>query len=256
MKNKKDRINGIINNLRLKGTTNLDNLAVDYNVSKATIRRDIKELEKSGQVVQTIGGGIILRKDFSESVRKENLSHAIVEKIRIAEYCSTLINEQDTVILGPGGITTLTGRILSGLDINFRVVTNSLSLALELSELDNINTYIIGGEVEGNYSTRMEYNQSGLDSIKYANKLFLSADGIDIEHGLTYFKASSMIPMIKQMMEIADEVILIGDSTKFGKICFNRLEGIECVTKIITDSKLDAKYERAFTKLNIDYITV
>lgn len=256
MKNKKDRINGIINNLRLKGTSSLEDLAADYKVSTATIRRDIKELEKSGEVVQTIGGGIILRKDFAENLREENLNHAIVEKIRIAEYCSTLIREQDTVILGPGVITTLTGRILSGLDINFRVVTNSLSLALELSGLDNINTYIIGGEVEGNYSTAMEYNRSGLDSIKYADKLFLSADGIDIKHGLTYFKASSMIPMIKQMMEVADEVILIGDSSKFGKICFNRLLGIDCVTKIITDSKLDGKHKKAFSKLDIDFITV
>lgn len=253
---KSKRQSAILNTLRLKGTTNLEELSGEFKVSTATIRRDIKDLVNTGQVIQTIGGGILQKKGYAEPESEENVSIAIFEKIKIAEYCSTLVEDQDTVMFGPGFITTLTGRIFGGLKHHFRIVTNSLPLALELSSVENIKTYIIGGDVEGNYSTVMEHNCNGLDSIKYADKLFLTADGIDLEHGLTYFKTTPMIPMIKQMMEIANEVILIAVSSKFEKICFNRLEGIDCIDKIITDDGLDKVIRESFIKHGIEIITV
>jgi len=255
MKNKKDRLSEIINVLRIKGSTNLQELAEKFQVSTATIRRDIKSLERSGQVVQTLGGGIIYQRDYSGPSQTISLSAAIEEKVRIAEFCSSLVNEKETILIGPGVVTTLAGKIMGGLEIHFRVLTNSLSLAQELAKLENIHTVILGGEIHNGYSASIDTDISGLNGIQYADRLFLTADGIDLEYGLTYF-GTSLIPIIRKMMDISKEIILIADSTKFEKICFNSLEGFERIDRIITDDKLKKNIRKALADRNIQLTIV
>ena len=255
MKNKKERLDGIIETLRIEGNTNLDKLAAKFNVSTATIRRDIKLLESSGQVFQAIGGEIFYKKDYAGPSREDMLVRAINEKIRIAEHCSTLVKEKETIIIGPGVITTLTGRILGGLDFDFRVITNSLTLSLELSKLDNISLFMLGGEIEKQYSTITNFNQDPMCGIQYADKLFMTADGIDAEYGLTYFN-SSMVPVINGMKAVAREIILIADSSKFGNVCFNYLGDLSGVNSIITDDKLSRKYLKTIENEGIEITTV
>ncbi len=237
MKNRKERLADIINLLRIRGRTNLTELAELFNLSTATIRRDVKHLESSMQVVQTLGGGIIFRKDYSGPSQEASLSSFIEEKVRIAEYCSTLVAEKDTILLGPGVLTGLAGKIMGGLDLNFRVLTNSLSLALELSKQRNIHAFILGGEINDGYSDCLACESAALNGVQYADRLFMTADGIDLEYGLTYF-STGMISMIRKMMAISREIILIADSSKFEKICFNALEGLERIDRIVTDTNL------------------
>ena len=255
MKNKRERLNGIIETLRIEGNTNLEKLAAKFEVSTATIRRDIKHLESSGQVFQAIGGEIFYKKDYAGPSSEDMLVKAINEKIRIAEHCSTLVKEKETIIIGPGVITTLTGRILGGLDFEFRVITNSLTLSLELAKLENINLFMLGGEIEKQYTKVANFNRDPMCGIQYADKLFLTADGIDAEYGLTYFD-STMIPVTSGMMEVAKEVILIADSSKFGNICFNYLGNLSKISRIITDNKVSKKFIKAVKDYGINITTV
>jgi len=255
MKNKRLRLDGITDILQIEEKTTLKNLAGRFEVSTATIRRDIKLLENSGQVYQGKGGEVFYRKDYPGPSRETMLSKAINEKIRIAEYCSSLINEKETIIIGPGVITTLAGRIFSGLDFEFRVITNSLSLSLELSDLENISLFMLGGEIEKQYSTIKNFGRDPMSGIQYADKLFMTADGIDAEYGMTYFE-SSRIPIINGMMNVAKEIILIADSSKFGNVCFNYLENFSRVTKIVTDDKINKNIKKAFINEGKELITV
>ncbi len=255
MKNKRLRLDGIIDILQKKEKTTLEMLATRFEVSTATIRRDIALLENSGQVYQGKGGEVFYRKDYFGPTREFLLSKAINEKIRIAEYCTGLLREKETIIIAPGVITNLTGRILGGLDIELRVITNSLPLALELSDLDNINLFMLGGEVEKQHSVIHNLESDPMQGIQYADKLFMTADGIDLEYGMTYFEASG-VPMVKGMMEVAKEIILIADSTKFGNVCFHYLEKFSRVTKIITDENIDPQIKKAFEQAGKELITV
>lgn len=255
MKNKKGRLDGIIETLRIEGKTTLDKLAGKFGVSTATIRRDIKVLESSGEVVQAIGGEIHYQKDYNGPSREDMLIRAINEKIRIAEYCSTLINEKETIMIAPGVITTLAGRIFGGLDFEFRVITNSLTLSLELSKLENINLFMLGGEIEKQYTTIRNFNRDPMCGVQFADKLFMTADGIDVIYGLTYFDVS-MVPIINGMMSIAKEIILIADSSKFGNVCFNSIGNLSKISSIVTDNKISKKYIKAIENEGINIITV
>lgn len=255
MKNKRARLDGITETLRIEEATTLTKLAEQFDVSVATIRRDIKTLESSGQVFQGKGGEVFFKKDYPGPTREDMLSRAINEKIKIAEYCTDLINPKETIIIGPGVITSLAGRIFGGLDFAFRVITNSLPLALELSKLENISLFMLGGEIEKQYSTIKNFSRDPMSGIQYADKLFMTADGIDPEYGLTFFE-SSRVPVVSAMMEVAKEIILIADSTKFSNVCFNFLDDISKVTKIVTDDKLDPHIKKAIDLKGIELVTV
>jgi DeoR family fructose operon transcriptional repressor len=254
MKNKKERLSGIIALIRGENSTTIENLAARFQVSTATIRRDVKLLENSGQVIQTVGGGVVYNKDYLGPSREDSLSSAIDEKVRIAEFCSTLISSQDTVIIGPGVLPSLAARIFSGLDLSFRIITNSISLAYELQKVPNINLYMIGGEVEDDAAVKTLCPEP-LSGVKYADKLFITADGISTSHGLTYFNATQL-PILKEMMRVANEIILIADSSKFEKVCFNFLDSLDAVTRIVTDDKIQKSSMKLITAMGIELITV
>ncbi len=255
MKNKRLRLDGIIDILQKQEKTTLKELAQRFEVSIATIRRDITLLENSGHVYQGKVGEVFYRKDYLGPTREALLSSSINEKIRIAEYCTGMIQDKESVIIGPGVITSLTGRILGGLDIELRVVTNSLALGLELSGLDNISLYMLGGEVEKQYSVMKNLGTNPMADIQYADKLFMTADGIDIEYGMTYFE-SSHIPVLMPMIEVAKQVILIADSTKFGNVCFNYLDKFSRVNQIVTDTNIEKSTKKLFVQEGIEVITV
>ncbi|MDA3951732.1 MAG: DeoR family transcriptional regulator, partial [Spirochaeta sp.] len=124
---RKERLSRLLAKVRVEQHTTIDSLAAHFDVSTVTIRRDIKELEKQDVLVQTVGGGVIYKTEHTGAVDVHSMGHAIAEKIRIAEYCTGLVRNQDDILIGPGTTTFLVGKILSGItDRNFRIITNSL----------------------------------------------------------------------------------------------------------------------------------
>ena len=146
--NRKQRLTRLLNKIKVEKQVSIDQLSQFFDVSTATIRRDIKELEKQEAVVQTVGGGVLYQTELTGAVDPSSAGQAIAEKIRIAEYCTELVRDQDDILIGPGTTTFLAGKIMSGItDRRFRIITNSLELAVETSVADNIRTVILGGEV-------------------------------------------------------------------------------------------------------------
>ena len=84
-------------------------------------------------------------------------------------------------------------------------------------------------------------------------KLFFSCKGISLDEGLT--DADEMISESHRiMMKKADEVILLCDSSKFGKTSLSSLGEIDLFNMIITDSKLQKKYADEVRKRDIELV--
>jgi DeoR family transcriptional regulator of aga operon len=68
----------------------------------------------------------------------------------------------------------------------------------------------------------------------YFSTLFLGVDGIDLEHGFTTTNAMEA-HLNRQMIKVSQKVVVLADSTKFGKRGFGKICGFEDVDHIITD---------------------
>jgi DeoR/GlpR family transcriptional regulator of sugar metabolism len=236
---RKQRLTQLLNTVRMEKSTSIDELARIFSVSTATIRRDIKELEKYASVVQTVGGGVLYNIDHNGAMYPARVGRAISEKIRIAEYCTELVRDYDDILITPGTTTFLVGKIMSGIsDRRFRIITNSLELAVETSAAENIRTVILGGEVWNKHSVGVDSGSEYFATCHSQHTLIMSADGVDRAHGVTVFE-SQVVPMLKQMMDVSTRIVLAVDSSKLGCARYNQVASWEDVSMIVTDDAAD-----------------
>jgi len=257
MRNRSKRLEDLLSRIRMQGSSNLDDLAHSFDVSTATIRRDIRVLEEQNAVIRTVGGGILCREssDLSTTSRDTHVSY-IEEKIRIAEYCTELVEEHDEIIIGPGTTAFLIGRILTGVsDRRFRIITNSLELALEASGVSNVESVILGGEVHDHHSTGYTTHDEYFTSCRRNHKAILSADGVDIQSGITLFD-QRFLAILRKIVAVSRQVIVAADSSKIGKVCFNTLAEIDSVSMLITDINAPADFCRGLKQRGIAVVTV
>ena len=227
-----------------------------FAVSTATIRRDIKLLEQQGAVVQTVGGGVLFRNPGNGSVAVDPRVSFIEEKIRIAEYCTELIEEHDEILIGPGTTAFLIGRILTGItDRKFRIITNSLELAMEASATDNVQSVVLGGEVYARHSAGYTEHDDFFSTCHHKHRVILSADGIDPDHGITLFDPR-FLNVLRKMVAVSRQVILAADSSKIGKACFNKIADLRDVSLLVTDAEVDPEFCRRSAELGVPVVKV
>lgn len=236
VKEREKRIAELLNKIKVERRTTIDALSVFFGVSTATIRRDLKYLQQQEEsVVQTVGGGVEYRGGFPREMHVDTMDLHVAEKIRIAEYLTETVREYDDLLVGPGTTTLLAGRILSGItDRRFRIITNSIELALETMDLPNIETVLLGGRLWKKHSLGYPEHADYLDNCNRTHKLILSTDGVDAEHGATIFE-TAYLPILRRMIAVSREVVLAVDSSKFGRVCFSTVLGLGELSTIVTD---------------------
>ena len=87
------------------------------------------------------------------------------------------------------------------------------------------------------------------------NKLFIGVDGIDLEHGLTTSNLGEAL-LNQQMIRSAQKVIVLTDSTKFGKRGFGKICEISMVDEIITDINAPLSVVQAMREKGINVVLV
>lgn len=208
--------------------------------SESTIRRDLNSLAEMGKLNKVHGGATAIetfRQTIEENVEEKALKN-IQEKIQIAQYAATLVQNDDFVFLDAG---TTTAKMIDYLDPTSKAVfiTNGIVHVRKLTQ-KGIKAYLLGGELK--LSTEAMIGAAATDSLKAYNftKSFIGCNGIHEEYGFsTPDVAEAMIK--KEAMNRCFMNCIVADSSKFGKISavsFGRLSQA-C---IITDQIKDKKY--------------
>ena len=88
-----------------------------------------------------------------------------------------------------------------------------------------------------------------------ADKLFLGVDGIDFKFGLTTPNLLEA-KVNHMMMDVSKEVILLADSTKFGRRSIGVINQVNEIDKIVTDSGVSEEDVKRMDNLGIEVIVV
>ena len=143
---KQEKLDNILETVNTKGTITVKEIMTRLDVSDMTARRYLKELADKDLLVRVHGGaekirtGSILNNERS-NIEKQSLQ--IAEKTRNQPFCRHLIDEGETIFIGPG--TTLESFARELPIDNIRVVTNSLPVFLILNERKLTDLILIGG---------------------------------------------------------------------------------------------------------------
>ena len=134
--NKYDRLDEITKLVNQKGTVRTNEIVEELNVSDMTVRRDLAELEEKGLLTKIHGGArsnSIFQ--FKENHIKRN-THNIEEKRSVARKAIQIIEENDTIFLGPGTTIECLAEIMELKSLT--VITNCFPVFKILFEKDRL----------------------------------------------------------------------------------------------------------------------
>ncbi|GGH13400.1 DeoR/GlpR transcriptional regulator [Sphingobacterium alkalisoli] len=249
--NNVERHQYIIRKIKQDGHVTVLDLCENLKVSSVTIRKDLQFLEDSGLVYRTHGGATSQNPYQTDRTvfEKEKIHES--EKIRIAKAASNLVINNDSIIIGSGTTTQFFARQLAPQG-NLTVVTSALNVTLELIKHDNVEIIQLGGAVrKTSTSVTGQYAHSILDHF-FCSKLFLGVDGIDLDFGISTTNAQEAILNMK-MIDVAQQVIVLADSSKFGRKSFGKIVDFSKIDMIISDD-IPPKFKELFDSLGIETI--
>lgn len=206
-----------------------------FGVSPATIRNDLNELQLAGLIKRTHGGAILNHQVSHERSFAKEVAR-LSEKQAIAEYAAGIVHDGDTIVID-GGTTTIEFARALGHRKNLTVVVNDIDIAALLEKNPNINIIVIGGNMRKGLHCMVGPSAVSALSELRVDKAFIATNGLT-EDGLStpdMYQAE----VKKMMVGIADYVVLLADSGKYGAASFQRFARLEDVDILITDCGLD-----------------
>jgi DeoR family fructose operon transcriptional repressor len=231
-----ERRNQLLEMVRRKGFASLPELAEELQVSESTVRRDLDYLEETGSARRTHGGVFYTGPSPKLPHFDERQPAQWDKKTAIAAAAVTLIEDGDTVLLDGGSTTYEVARLLVGRPL--QIVTNSLPVANLFASNANHDLVLVGGYV---------YPRTGVALGPYANEMLahlsvrrtiMSVAGVN-ERG--FFNSNLLLVETERaMIAAADEVIVVADSTKFGRQSLAHLCALGDIHHLVVDPETPA----------------
>ncbi len=227
--------------------------------SPATIRRDLRRLERQGLVRRS--HGVVARAEsgafepfLGDPGFRDVLHYMAAEKRRIGAAAAALVQPGETVGIAPGTTAAqMTRDLCSHRDLN--IVTNALNIATDLSRKKNLRVHVAGGYLGGNWLALLGPKALEFVSTMFTDKFFFGANGIHPVHGVTDQhpeEAALNCAMARQ----SRRRILLADHTKLGRTARCLVCRIQEVDMIITDTGATDEMVAPFRQLGIEVVCV
>lgn len=207
-----ERLNSIKRFLRKSRRLTFAELQRQIEVSPATLRRDLRELEQSGDVIRVHGGILDPAYVRSEVSFEERLVRNRAAKAGIAWAASQLVPAGATVLVDAGSTCLEAGKALLGRK-DIRLITHSVAL-LEAAFRGEATVLCLGGELRKVSGALVGGSALGaLNSIN-ADVAFIGASGMEPDWGCSTTDLSET-EMKRALLARSARKILLADLTKW-----------------------------------------
>lgn len=217
-----------------------------------TIRSDLAALERSGYLERIPGGAIQTVKNYYNMEFQRRKQENIQYKKAIAAAASNMVGDGETLMINSGTTTFLTAVELKR-HKNLNIVTNSISVAVELGAYPTFRVILLGGEINVQYS--FIYGNDAMLQLKNykADKAILSIDGINSDVGLTTYHAEEAV-IDRLMMERSRQTVIVADYTKLGHESFFNIGAISGAGSWVTNDCISENQLDKIRALGIEVI--
>lgn len=230
----------IVDLVTREGALTVQEFCRRFDVSPATIRNDLRDLEKEGKLLRTHGGAMPRLRTGSETTLDSRSVVNVDAKKEIASLAIECVEDGDTLILDVGTTMYEFARLLVSRR-GLHIVTNDLKIGSLADEFPELDIHILGGRIRPGYHCTV-----GGDAIRAleefaVDKAFLGTNGFDIGYGVST-PDTGQAEVKKAMIAAATKNYVLCDSGKFGTRSFSRFATIEDLDVLITDriSRSDA----------------
>jgi len=228
-----ERQNEIFNYLQKHKYGSVSELAQKFFIGEATIRRDLKKLEKQKLIERTYGGAVLIEGLSGEipiDVREKERNSA---KDFIAREAAKYISDNDVIIIDS---STTSASIIHYIEDrkNLVVITNGAKVAIELSKQPEVTVYCTGGRQRSNSLSFVGAQAEKSIKSYTSQKLFFSCRALHTEYGVQDSSVEEA-ELRKVMMERSTESFLLCDSSKLDGKAFYNICDLSSIDYLITE---------------------
>ena len=243
----------IVELVNREGEVNFSSLKKHFpDVSDVTLRKDLKYLDSTLQIVRIHGGAKSLPTAIGavDNFYTRSAKH-IDEKKVIAEKAIKLLRPNHSLFVGSGSTCTELCKALP--DIPLQVFTDGLVTALELSKLPNVEVTILGGEVNTN-----DVRSSGPKVFDELNLLhfdfaFLGTDGYRADYGFVCCSSHSAT-LFKTLAKCSDKLVVLMDHSKVNATRAARNIPASQIDIVVSDGNLDSFVLKSLSQAGVSIL--
>lgn len=231
----------------------IERLAQQFEVSQETIRRDLIDLEKS-YPIKRVWGGVTYQSpranemDFDKKSDNNAPGKNVIARLAVRE-----IQDGDAIAINNGMTTIALAHQLAKMRSNLTIVTNSLNIAIILSNVDSNQVYLTSGYLrKHNGSLIGNMCSDTLDMFK-VDKSIITVDGISIENGVMEYNTEEA-SVLRKMLSIGHTKMILADYGKFSEIAFNKICSILTIDYVFTDHPMPSKELKQWEDLDVKVI--
>lgn len=235
-----ERQKAILEQLKKEKSVKVTDLARQFYIGEATIRRDLFKLEKQGLLARTYGGALLAEGAHAEIPPSVRETERRSEKEHIGHLAAELVEEGSVVILDSSStVLRMVPHLASR--VRLTAITNGARTALELGGLHRPLVYCTGGKLRENSFSFT--GQAACDFIRSyrADFLFFSCRGVSLEGGLTEANEEEA-ELRRVMVKSATKTVLLCDHTKLGNDAFARIGDFNTLYALVTDRRPPANW--------------
>lgn len=235
--------------IQRRGQATITELAEEFGVSVDTVRRDLDHLASRGLLARTHGGAVPGGElATTERPMTDRLHENREAKETIARAAAGLVRDDETLLVN-GGTTALSTVAALGGSRGLTIVTNNLRVPGVAPARAVRDLFVLGG------SCRLS-SLVTLGPVRFPDTAGIGADTALIAVGGVAPSGLSVsnIPeaqMIQEMMEAAQRVVILADSTKFDRRSLAVICPLSRIDVLVTDRRPSGDLAHALDQAEI-----
>jgi ribose transport system substrate-binding protein len=236
-----ERRQRLLDLLRERPGIRVPELAGLLDVSEGTIRNDLRALEEANELTRVRGGAV--PREHRDFISREFAARAELNgtsKERIARWAAEMVEDGDSVLLDSSSTVFHIAPFLLDRS-NLTVVTNGIEVAYALAANPTHTIILVGGVLRPDRALTVGYLGEKILESLHIKTAFVSCSGFSVERGLTQVDIQEA-QLKSRMIESAERVVALIDSSKFGKVDLTPFATVQQVSHILTDSDLAPHY--------------
>jgi DeoR/GlpR family transcriptional regulator of sugar metabolism len=227
-----------------------------FGVSEMTVRRDLSELDREGLLRRVHGGAMSSLGRSYEPPYPLRATENLRYKEAIGRAAAEMISDGESIAFDVGTTTLEIARSLEG-KRNLTILTASLPIANEIvvnySLESDIRLILTGGVVRAGELSMIGEYASRLYADLHVDMAFMGIGGISLKDGLTEYNMEDAL-MKQALIRSANHVVVVVDSTKFGRTTFASVAPLSSIHSVITDLEAPSEMVEALRSLDIEVV--
>lgn len=224
-----------------------------FDVSEATIRRDLVALEEKKVLTRTYGGAIANLMVSEEVSNEDRAITNVEEKLRISKAACNLISEEQTIFIDSGTTAIQLSSVVPK-DSKCNYVTNCRGVANELYRRGIRSFYLVGGSY-------LEINDSfvgalAVDAIRALSFdiAFLCVSSVDLQRQQISLGSDDYSQIQREVIAVSRQNFVLADHSKFRASAFFSTATFDQIDGIITSDLIGKEMIDGISKLPLKCI--